>query len=147
MNDAVLCGYFRYFLFLYPTRGIDQSIIHGALTFSNNSYLQTINRATRQLLTENKSETRRRRFIADDLSLRKIIRHATVQCNEKRPSARHAGPGTACGICGQFLWKYNKLRAVIRSNAHNYISICGLANLLEREARRPAHGGLTAAAT
>lgn len=59
--------------------------------FSNNSYLRTINRATRQLLTENKSETRRRRFIADDLSLRKIIRHAAVQCNEKRPAVREAG--------------------------------------------------------
>lgn len=76
---------FPIFLVLIPaTRGIDQSTIYDALTFSNNSYLQTINRATRQLLTENKSETRRRRFIADDLSLRKIIRHGTVQRNEKR---------------------------------------------------------------
>lgn len=64
--------------------------------FSNNSYLRTINRAARQLLTENKSETRRRRFIADDLSLRKIIRHAAVQCNEKRPAAaREAGAAYA----------------------------------------------------
>lgn len=63
--------------------------------FSNNSYLRTINRAARQLLTENKSETRRRRFIADDLSLRKIIRHTAVQCNEKRAVVREAGAAYA----------------------------------------------------
>lgn len=82
MNDAVLPSPVRLFpiflVLISATRDIDQSTIHGALTFSNNSYFQTINRAARQLLTENKSETRRRRFIADDLSLRKIIRHTTM---------------------------------------------------------------------
>ena len=119
MNDAAErpMRLFPIFLVLISaTLDIDQSTIHSALTFSNNSYLQTINRTARQLLTENKSETRRRRFIADDLSLRKIIRHATVQCNEKRPSAR--GGGSVCRvrhICGRFLRKYNELgRPIIR---------------------------------
>lgn len=45
-----------FLVLISATRDIDQSTIHDALTFSNNSYLRTINRATRQLLTENKSE-------------------------------------------------------------------------------------------
>lgn len=111
--------------------------------FSNNSYLRTINRATCQLLTENKSETRRRRFIADDLSLRKIIRHAAVQCNEKRSPIREAGSG----ICGRFLQKYNKLHTVIRSKAHtDYMSICGFAGPERANLPSfPAPAGLTAA--
>lgn len=64
-----------------------------------------------------------------------------VQCNEKRPSAaRLAGARVACGICGQFLRKYNELHAVIRPKVRNCMSICGLADppspaAPEREAR------------
>jgi len=66
--------------------------------FSDNSSLRTINRASaRQLLTGNKSETRRRGFIAGDLSrAAPIIRHAAVQCNEKRQrSATRAAENAA----------------------------------------------------
>lgn len=101
MNDAagLRATIFPIFLVLISAIGgasiNRQSIALRARMFSNNSYLRTINRAARQLLTENKSETRRRRFIADDLSLRKIIRHTAVQCNEKRPVVREAGAAYA----------------------------------------------------
>jgi len=63
----------------------------------NSSSLRTINRASaRQLLTGNKSETRRRGFIAGDLSrAAPIIRHAAVQCNEKRQKSATRTAGNA----------------------------------------------------